>query len=101
MKVLSPENTEHEIVFIPRFYFEGAVVMSLYNEETSVTTTYNVTPNTADGYVYLEFEEDFINNTNFQIKITIDDEVVFRDKLFITDQTDLENYQITKDVFTL
>jgi hypothetical protein len=101
MKVLSPENTEHEIVFIPRFYFDGEVVMSLYNEETSVTTTYEVTPTTTDGYVYLEFEEDFINNSNFQIKITFDDEVVFRDKLFITDQTDLQQYEITKDVFTL
>jgi len=101
MKILNPIDTEHEIVFIPRFYFDGDVVLSLYNEESSVTTTYDLTPITIDGYVYINFEEAFINNSNFQIKITSDDEIVYRGKLFITDQTDLENYQITKDVFTL
>jgi len=101
MKVLSPLVTEHEIVFIPRFYFDGDVVLSLYNEETSVTTTHELTPTTTDGYVYIEFEQELINNTNFQIKITSDDEVVYRGKAFVTDQTDLQQYEITKDVFTI
>jgi len=30
-----------------------------------------------------------------------DEAICYRGKLFITDQTDLENYKITKDVFTL
>ncbi len=101
MKVLSPDNTEHEIVFIPRYYFEGVVVLELYNEETSQTLTYELTPITIDGYVYINFEQEFINNSNFQIKILKEEDVVYRGKLFITDQTDLEQYEITKDVFTL
>jgi len=101
MKVLNSNDTEHEIIFIPRFYFEGDVVMELYNEEKSTTETFTITPITIDGYVYIDFEKEFTNNTNCQITITSDDEIVYRGKLFVTDQTDLQEYKITKDVFTL
>jgi len=101
MKVLSPNDIEHELILIPRFNITGDVVMELYNEETSQTISQTLTPITIDGYVYIDFEQTFVNNSNFQIKILSNDEVVYRGKLFITDQTDLQQYEITKDVFTI
>ena len=104
MKVLSPNDTNHQITFIPRFnIIDGNdVEMELYNEETSITTTYTITSVVSDGYVYLDFTETFINNSNFQIKIIRSDDILYRGKLFITDQTsNLQQYEITKDVFTL
>ncbi len=101
MKVLSPLNTEHQLVIIPRFYFEGEITMGLYNEETSNTLTYYLTPITENGYVYISFKQEFINNSNFQIKIISNNGIAYRGKLFVTNQTDLQEYKITKDVFTL
>lgn len=102
MKIVSPNDTEHEIIFIPRGYINGDVVLELYNEETSVTTTHELTPITVDGYVYLNFEQEFINKSNYQIKVTSNTDIIYRGKLFVTDQiSDLQDYKITKDVFTL
>lgn len=101
MKVLNSANTSHEIVFIPRYYFDGDITMELYNEETSETLTFTLTPITIDGYVYINFDQEFDNNSNFQIKMLSDDVIVYRGKLFVTDQTDLQEYKITKDIFTL
>lgn len=101
MKVLNSANTNHEIILIPRFYFEGEITMELYNEETSETLTYTLTPVTTEGYVYISFTQEFDNNSNFQIKILVENEIAYRGKLFVTNQTDLQEYKITKDVFTL
>lgn len=102
MKVVNSESTSHEIVFIPRFYFTGEVTMELFNEETGETLTFELTPITIDGYVYINFEQAFDNNSNLQIKILSGDEIAYRGKLFATNQTDnLQEYKITKDIFTL
>ena len=86
---------------MPRFYFQGEIIMELYNEETSEKLTYSLMPITQNGYVYISFIQDFINNSNFQIKILFDNEVAYRGKLFVTNQIDLQEYKITKDIFTL
>lgn len=101
MKVLNSADTNHEIVFIPRYYFTGDIAMELYNEETSETLTFNLTPITIDGYVYINFTQSFDNNSNFQIKILSSEQIVYRGKLLVTDQTDLQEYKITKDIFTI
>lgn len=102
MIVLNPDQTSHEIVIIPRFYFQGEVVMELYNEDKSTTLTFELTPTTIYGYVYLMFDQEFENNTNYQIKITLGNSIVYRGKLFVTNQTDdLQDYKITKDVFII
>jgi hypothetical protein len=102
MKIINPENAGHEFTFIPRVYFEGEVLMELYNEETSTTLSYELTPVTTDGYVYVAFEQEFTNNSNYQIRIFSGDTIVYRGKMFVTNQADdLQEYKITKDVFTL
>lgn len=101
MKVLNSSDTNHEIIFIPRYYFDGDITMELYNEETSETLSFVLTPITIDGYVYINFTQAFDNNSNFQIKMLSGTEIVYRGKLFVTNQTDLQEYKITKDIFTL
>lgn len=102
MKVINSENTSHKIIIIPRFYFTGDVSMDLFNEETGETLTFELTPLTIDGYVYITFDQAFDNNSNLQIKITSGDEIAYRGKLFATNQTDnLQEYKITKDIFIL
>jgi hypothetical protein len=101
MKVLNPLNTEHEIILIPRVYPVGNITLNLYNEESDEILTYEIMPLITDGLMYLSFTETFINKSNYRIVILDDTDIIYRGKLFITDQTDLENYKITKDIFTL
>ena len=102
MKILSPLDVTHEITLIPRFYPVGDISLELYNEDTSESDTLTITPLITDGYLYLTFDFTFINNTNYRLTMLDEDEAIcYRGKLFITDQTDLENYKVTKDIFTL
>lgn len=101
MKILNPIDTEHEIVLIPRFYVSGDVVLELTDETTKEIIMHTLTPITIDGFMYINFTETFINNQKFQIKITENNEIVFRGILFVTDQSsDTQNYKISKGVFT-
>lgn len=100
MKVLNPFNVIHEIVIVPRYYTNSNVNLVLKDELTSEVLNYTVTPITIDGYMYLNFEESLINNTNYQLTINEGLEVVYRGKIFVTNQTnDTQNYKITKDTF--
>lgn len=101
MKVLNSVNTNHEIIIIPRFYFEGEITMELYNEETKETLTFEIMPVTDNGYLYISFTQEFDNNSSFQIKIIVEEGIAYRGKLFVTDQTNIQEYKITKDVFTI
>lgn len=101
MKVLNILDTEHEIILIPRIYPLGNITLNLYNEESDEILTYEITPVITDGFMYLSFTEAFINKSNYRIAILDNTDVIYRGKLFITDQTDLENYKITKDIFML
>ena len=102
MKILNPIDVTHEVILIPRFYPVGDVTLELYNEETSEIDNIVITPLITDGYLYLTFDFAFINKSNYRITIFDElEELCYRGKLFITDQTDLENYKITKDIFTI
>jgi hypothetical protein len=101
MNLLSPTTVNHTLKIIPRFYTQEDVIMNLWNEEKKTDTDYIIEPVLLDGYMYLSFEQGFINNTNFQVKVTINNDVLYRGKLFITDQLNTtQTYKITKDVFT-
>jgi hypothetical protein len=95
MIVLNPENTTHIINFIPRLH-PTVVELSLYNETTQETTIVDNECGTINGVSSLHFDFDFLENQKFQIKLTEDNEVVYRDKIFVTSQTPQE-FKATKD----
>lgn len=101
MTVLNPDTTNHEIKIIPRFYADGDVVLELQNEDSKEVITIELPHQTIDGYMYLSFAQSFKDNSNYRIKITQAGEVAYRGKLFVTNQTDLQDYKISKDVFTI
>lgn len=101
MNILDPSQAEHQLKIIPRYYAEGELILNLYNEEKQLKTSIEVTPITVDGFMYIDFEQEVLNNTNFQIEILEGTEVVYRGKAFATDQyNDTQNYKISKGVFT-
>jgi len=103
MKILSPLAVNHEIVIIPRKYFNGSILLRLNNEENKEVLIYNLDQLTVNGYMYIGFNQSFMNNSNYQITILEFDtnEIIYRGKLFITDQSnETQEYKITKDIFT-
>lgn len=101
MKILNPLDTEHEIIFIPRVYVNNDVSLELTKEITKEVYTYTLTPITIDGYCYINFEQSFLNNDKFQMKVSYSNDVIYRDIVFVTDQSnDTQNYKTTKGIFT-
>lgn len=102
MNILDPNHTTHNLKIIPRFYPEGDVTVELINPETKTTDTFIVIPEISGGYMYLSFEGILKEGSFLRVKLTADDEVVYRGGLFVTTQAaDTQNYKKTKDLFIL
>jgi len=102
MKVLDSAATIHTLTIIPRRYVSDMVNLELFNEEDKTTTTYPVLSETSNGFMYLEFSETFLDNSNFQFKVIKNNEIIYRGKIFVTNQfTDLQNFKITNDYFSI
>ncbi len=98
MKIVLPTDSEHDIDLIPRFYPTGAVVLSLYNEVTKVTTTPSNSYVLADGVWTITFTKTFAEDDKYQIKITESGVVLFRGKLLCTNQA-TETYKLTDGLY--
>jgi hypothetical protein len=98
MKVVNPNDTEHTLQLIPRFYPTDALVFNLYNEFTTISTDVDNIYVVTDGNLFITFDFEFENNSRYQIKITEAGEVVYRGKLIATTQTP-QDYKLTNNVY--
>ncbi len=106
MKVFDINIQEHTIILIPRFYPTSTINVNVYKEGSN--TVYNKILSSEDYIInngYLSFilsESMFIellcNNCKYEIKITENDNVVYRGKAIATNQN-TEDYKLTKDVY--
>lgn len=94
MKVVLPADSEHTIIFIPRVYPTGALSFFLLNESDKVETLVPQTYVTTDGLIFLTFTFTFAERDKYQIRILEGTEVIYRGKLFATDQEPQE-FRIT------
>ncbi|MEL1243526.1 hypothetical protein AAEO56_04570 [Flavobacterium sp. DGU11] len=102
MNILNPNNTTHTLKIIPRFYPLGDVVLELAGEEREPGSTITIVPTISNGYMFLQFEKAFKNTSNWQVKVTEENEILYRGKIFVTSQAaDTQNYKTTKDIFLL
>jgi len=98
MKIVNPNDTEHTLLLIPRFYPTGGLVLSLYNEFTQVSTDVDNIYVTTDGNLFITFDFEFENNSRYQIKITEGENVVYRGKLMATTQ-EPQDFKLTNNVY--
>lgn len=103
MIVLNPDNSTHDFKIIPRSYSLSNVVMELYNEETSETTTEILTKSLVNGYLECSFTKTLQLNASYRIKLynSSNNFVYYNGKIFCTNQSDLQNFRITKNYFEL
>ena len=98
MKVVNPNDTSHTIDLIPRYYPFNDVTLSLYNEQSKVVSEVDNTYVILNGIMTIDFDFDFTNKEKFEIKITENNNVVYRGKIIATTQ-DSQDYKMTKDLY--
>ena len=98
MKVVNPNDGSHTIQLIPRFYPFNSLVLELKDEQTKIAVIVTNTYIVSDGVMTINFDFDFTNKEKFEIKITENDNVVYRGKIIATTQ-ESQDYKLTKDLY--
>jgi len=98
MKVLLPTNTAHTIDLIPVFYPTDALSLVITKEGYNTIETVVPTYVTNYGVMSLTFDLVGVEQDRFSIKLTENDVVVYRGKLFFTAQI-VEDFKLTKDTY--
>ena len=116
MKILNPDNTTHYITLQPRFDPTSVLTLELTNEVTKEVIVIGLnTDFDADlsgelemvfgfvgniyvlenGVLVITFDLEVLESDRFTIKITQEDIVIYRGKVFVTNQNPQE-YKLTK-----
>lgn len=96
MTILRPSLETQSITIIPRYDVEN-VTLTLTNELTQDVNTYTTSTSYANGYMTIEFDLTVYEMDSFNLEVKDGDTVLFRGKAFATDETDLENYKMSKN----
>lgn len=98
MKIINYQNVNHTIKLVPRFVPTDVLSVHLYNESLNDTTIVNCTYTYLDGYLFVSFDFDFLDDDRFSFKIMENNSVVYRGKIFSTIE-DTQNYKQTTDLY--
>lgn len=99
MIVLNPANTEHTITIVPRFYSDSlSLTCKLFNEATKMETTQSISQVVSNGNLTFGLTFTFNEFDKYQIAIYDANEIMFRGKIFATDQQ-TQTFKLTKDKY--
>lgn len=98
MKVLLPSLSNHTITTEPRFFPSLVLNMQLKNEATGVFTDVIPSYVTANGVTKFTFNLAGVEGDRYSVKMTEGTNVVYRCKMFFTQQTP-QDYKITKGLY--
>ncbi|MDG3582052.1 hypothetical protein [Galbibacter pacificus] len=101
MNVIKPIHTPQSLLFIPR-YEADTVTIWLLDELLEKSYEYTSAVTYLDGYMTAEITHDFKEGDNYSYEISdMDGNLMYRGKIFITDQNDIQNYKVDPDLLTL
>ena len=98
MKILDPTNTTHLITLQPRFKPTGVFVFNLTNEVTDIGVIIANTYTYVSGVLNLTFDLTVLEGQRYSIKLTENNVVIFRGKIFCTEQ-EPQDYKQTKNKY--
>ena len=101
MVLATTATTAQTFNVIPRDYDLTAFIMTIRDDSTNVSVSYNVTGASVSGN-YVTFQNTFspvlVENHFYDFKLVAGTSVIFKDRLFCTDQT---VNQISNDYYKL
>lgn len=101
MIVLRADFDTLDFKIIPRFYYDGEATIYVKKGEREVVG--ELTVYCIDGYMYGSFTS-IVYQEGDSLTIRIETKeltprVIYRGKIFVTDQVDLQNYKTTDDTY--
>lgn len=102
MIVLRADFDTLDLKVIPRFYYDGDATIYVKKGESEVVGV--ITVYCIDGYMYLNYNSiTYQEGDSLTIRIETRGEqtprVIYRGKIFVTEQIDLQNYKTTDDTY--
>lgn len=102
MNVLKPISDPQTLLFIPR-YEVPKVNIKLLNELTEGNTLMlDIDTAYSNGYMTISISHTFNEGDNYSYQIEdVEGNLMYRGKIYITSQTDIQNYKISPDLLTI
>lgn len=96
MKVFKPSQVNQTLKFIQRKDIPSLVTLILKDEFDGTEISHEVNTYVSGGYVFIDFNQEFLETDKGEIKILSFDEVVYRGEYYATDQ-DPQKFELTLD----
>lgn len=103
MIILQESGSSQNIDFIPRSFTSGRSYVVTIVDETSNKVIHTATTTGITSNLYFNrYSATFTTKQDIFYNLTIKDgsTVIFKDKIFCTNQTDLPNYSVNNGVYT-
>ena len=98
MKIVNPNDTNFTISFIPRFYPDDEVTVTLRNDSTREYETIESEYYINSGIFILSFDYTFTDKQKYQITIKQGEDLIYLGRIFATDQQP-QTYKITTGLY--
>ena len=99
MHILQVSASPQSFSIIPRSY-PASVTLQLIDESTNTTATPAVTVSSSNGFMTVTGTFDLVNNRFYGLKVFDGSDLLYRDRIFVTSQTDYEKYTVNAGVYT-
>ena len=76
------------------------VTLYLINENTNTTATINPSITESNGYMSLSAEFSLVSGTFYGLKIFKGSNLIYRDRVFVTAQTEFDKYTVNQNIYT-
>ncbi|HDZ15245.1 hypothetical protein LCGC14_1395730 [marine sediment metagenome] len=101
MNALQPTTEPQQLLFIPR-HNSQTVYVELVNELTDLSVTYEFDTVYSDGFMNVPIAHNFSEGENYQYEVTdLTGNLMYRGKIFITGQSNLQNYNTHNDILSI
>jgi hypothetical protein len=99
MHILQVSASPQSITIIPRSY-PASVTIQLIDESTNTTATPAVTAASANGFMTLTGTFSLVNNRFYGLKVFNAGNLIYRDRVFVTSQTEYDKFTVNQNVYT-
>jgi hypothetical protein len=99
MNIITPSAGPKSITIIPRKY-PASVTAKLTNENTNTTEVKTIAPANANGFMTLTETWTLTNNNFYLLEVYDGAALIYRGRVFCTDQINLPKYSVNYNKYT-
>lgn len=97
MIIFRPSSTTQTFTIIPRYNAENVTVI-IKNKELDNVDVITTSTTFLNGYMTISINYNVKEDYSYNIEIKDSETVIYRDVAYATDETDLQNYKISKNL---